>query len=367
MSAPLIPLTIAGAEYPAYTIPSDTLAMSTTPAGPPAPAVITRTRGDHGPNPSPLRARIEITGTSLTDAYANAYAALESAKAAPANQGRVTWYGGAFDLAALTGYDIEPAGPESVTLTLELLPAHEPTHYGVILPTSDQDPRPGLWDGNTFAGATYEHPRNTSPALPRPRTPTARVTSVGHARTYAYYPLAPIPGPGGFAHAAPYHPDEIDVTAVIRGNFSSEGLAQRVGIHLMTITESFTPIALMAHNVIADPVVFGACQITNISTSETVGPAAFLPAQQRASEWLALRLRATRQAGTEYHYQGKVWNARMNPAGEPPEWNTAGTTDLGAAPTYAGIALYHTETGRYVEAARITVAYRGAPAPTINP
>lgn len=347
MSAPLIPLTIAGISYPAYTIQTDTLTRNTTPAGPPAPAVITRTRGDHGPHPAPLRARIEILGTDLTDAYTNAYAALASAKAAPAAGGRVTWYGGAFDLAAVTAYDMEPTSSESVTLTLELLPAHEPTHYGHIIPIEDDAPRAGLW--LPPSNLLFTRAPNSSPALTRPATHVGQLHPPTSGWYSAYYPLNP--QPPAYPDAAPYDPARIDLVGVIRAT-----ALHPQGIHL--ITAGGGTIAAVLHG----PDFYLLDQWPSPAVIATIAHG-YTPTP---NEWWAIRLTATRLTGTNYRYDTKLWNARTHPQGEPEQPQLTGTRDKGANIVAAGVNV-NTPTGNHLDLAHMAVAYGGAPAPTINP
>lgn len=346
MSAPLIPLTIAGTPYPAYTIQTDTLVLNTTPAGPPAPARITRARGDHGPHPAPLRARIEILGTNLTDAYTNAYAALESAKAAAGTGARVTWYGGAFDLLDVTNYDMEPTSAESVTLTLELLPAHEPTHYGHLLPIRDTDARANLWSVN----AAPQTVTNASPALARPNTPARRTVSPGSGHYMTDYPLAA--NPPAYPDAAPYDPDRIDAVGIIRCS-----ALQTYGIHLSANPGNLLPIAA-----VITQTTFGIWDI-NDNVVLASAPHGYTIT---ALEWWAIRLTATRLTGTNYRYEAKMWNARTRPQGEPAGIQAAANRDKSSPLTAAG-AYMNIIAGQWIEVPHLALAYGGAPAPTINP
>lgn len=348
MSAPLIPLTIAGADYPYYTVPSDPLNMSTTPAGPPQPARITRTRGDHGPRPAPFRARIEITGTSLTDAYTNAYAAVEAAKAAAAaGESRVAWYGGAFDLADVAYYDLEPAGPESVTLTLELLPHTTPWHYGHLLPIAANDPRANLWTPNDL---TRIRVANSSPALTRPTTEALRHAVTISGPQLTYYPLTTS---AGLPDAAPYDGARVDAVGVIRASPALTG-GMNYGIHLRdSLGRSIAAVISATTFYLLD--LTDNVTLDSITHGHTIAP----------NEWWAFRLTSTHLTGDNYRYEAKAWNARTHPQGEPDAYQI--TANRGTqAPAFAG-AVTNLVGSTHTDLAHMALAYRGAPAPTLNP
>lgn len=336
----LIPLTIYHPTDPPaildfYTSDGRVGPRAATADGPNPSAAITRTRGDLLPQPATVSFTAEITAADLTAAYTAARAIAATAKGAI----RVTYYAGAFNVATLTRYSMEPAGPDSVTLNLEFLPTATPTHYGLTLPTDTVDG----WSPYAAQSFTDTPVINTSPALPRPDMRMLQLRRTGAGAGY-YGALRTISG-------APYDPSDMEFFAIARATSvpaAGDGFGILAAPAAVALYVSSTHLVLLNRDAYA-------------TLATAAMPA--LPAQ--AGEYWAFRLRITRETPARVRYFGKAWSRRSHPNGEPAAWQVTATRNTPTDPTFTG-PYYTLPIGHGVDVAMMTTGTGAAPAPSIR-
>lgn len=301
--------------------------------GPTTGGSITRLAGDLLPVPATIAFDVIVPPDAgdpdtLEAAYTAAYDLLETARAAT----RVTWHGGAVNVHPLVRASMTPDGPAEILLTLEWIP---------------KSPNPGplldglalTWTARTGTSTTRETITNEHPAFTRPAAPAQRVTYTGSAS----YHRATID-----LTDAPATPDEIDVAAILRPNYTPGG-GSGIGI---TLGNSGNAACL---NV-------GAANLTLLDYNAYAVKATSTPNYAvAAGETWALRMHARRDSATTYTVQGRAWSARTHPSGEPSTWlvTTTGWSLSDLTRAGAGGAI---PSGQHVDVLALRVAFDGTPA-----
>lgn len=335
----LVPLTLypptgAATTHDYYTVRDTHAERAAIPDGPSVGGAITRLHGDRLPRPAPQTFAVEIPAATLADAYTAGRALIEAAKTAA----RVTWYAGAFDVAAVLRASIEPAGPDSVTVTLELLPSAAPTHYGLMLPVHTTTG----WTARTGTTLAAVNAANTNPALCRPTTPALNATAAtGTGYWTATHPI----------DAQPYDPDAVEILAVIRSSVTPGG-GNGFGLLIETPTTKTAAYITATTSLLLNRDAYA------VIASATNNPAPV------AGEWWTFRVRATRVDAATTRLDLKAWSRRTHPTGEPAAWQVTATRAASDDPHAAG--PYMAGIGQYVEVARMTTGTGGAPAPGGN-
>lgn len=301
--------------------------------GPTTGGSITRLAGDLLPVPAPVAFDVIVPPAAgdpntLDAAYSAAYDLLEQARAAT----RVTWHGGAVDVHPLIRASMTPDGPAEILLTLEWIP--KGPNPGPLL-----DGMTRAWTARTGTSTSREVITNDHPAFTRPSAPAQRVTYTGSANYHrATIDLAD----------APATPDEIDVAAILRPNYTPGG-GSGIGVTLGNSTNAAclnvgsTTVTLQDYNAYA--------------VKATASPSYAVA----AGETWALRMHAKRDGVNTYTVQGRAWSARTHPSGEPGAWLVTATGWSLADLTRAG-AGGAIPSSQHVDVLAFRVAFDGTPA-----